>query len=285
MIQNIAVSGNTKVVGLIGHPVQHSLSPAIHNAAFNHLGLDWVFTVFDVAPEHGDHAIEAARVLGIEGLSVTMPHKANVAATVDQLTSQAAKLNAVNCVYRAGNKMVGDNTDGAGFVASLLEDAEFVPKGKACVVFGAGGAARAVILALAEAGAGEIVVVNRTVETAQLAVSLAPEVARVGEASAVGRADLVVNCTSIGMHSDSDPAQVNRSPVNPELLRQGQVVADLVYHPLQTRLMQDATAKGSQVVGGLGMLVHQAAVAFTKWTGEAAPLAVMKAAVEGHLVD
>lgn len=281
--KNIEVSGSTTVVGLLGHPVSHSLSPVIHNAAFHHLGLDWVFTVFDVAPEYGALAVEACRVLGIEGLSVTMPHKAHVAATVDELSPQAEKLNAVNCVYRLGNKMVGDNTDGVGFVASLKHDVNFDSAGKSCVILGAGGAARAVVVALAEAGARSITIVNRTAETARAAVALAPEVARIGEAEAAVEADLVVNATSVGMASETDPSQISRSPIDLHLLGSGQVVADLVYHPLETRLLVGARQQGAEVVNGLGMLVHQAARAFTLWTGEDAPLEVMQTALRQHL--
>ncbi|MBK5223337.1 MAG: shikimate dehydrogenase [Acidimicrobiia bacterium] len=277
------MSASTRVAAVIGHPVRHSLSPAIFNAAFAAVGLDWAYLAFDVAEGHGGDAVRASRILGIDGLSVTMPHKAAAAAAVDQASDRALALDAVNCVSRRGDRLVGDNTDGPGFVASLRLDGGFDPQGTRCLVLGAGGAARAIVLALAEAGASEIVVVNRTEATAHVAVALAPGIARIGVSGDASHADLVVNATSIGMAHPDDPERARSLPIDAAHLGAGQVVADIVYHPLRTALLDAAASRGATVVEGLGMLVHQAALAFTIWTGEPAPLELMWAAARRNL--
>lgn len=268
-------SGRTTVAAVIGHPVGHSRSPAIHNAAFAASGLDWVYVAFDVAPGRGAAAAAAVRELGLGGLSVTMPHKAEVIPALDELDPTAARLEAVNCIAVRDGRLVGHNTDGAGFVASVAEEAGFDPAGRACVVLGAGGAARAVVAALADAGAAEVVVVNRTASAGERAARLAGPVGRTGTAEDAARADLVVNATSVGM------AQNPGVPLDPSLLGPGQVVADIVVEPLVTELLAAAAERGARTVGGLGMLVHQAAIAFTHWTGRAAPLEAMRAAATG----
>ena len=272
----MTVGGATRVAAVIGSPVQHSLSPAIHNAAYAALGLDWVYVAFEVAPGRAADALTAMRVLVLAGLSVTMPHKHHVAAAVDEIAPAARVLDAVNCVERtADGRLVGHNTDGDGFVDALVA-AGRSPAGLRCVVVGAGGAARAVIDALARHGASEIVVVNRTPARAAEAAALAGAVGRVGTPADVRDADLVVNATSIGMGS-------NELPLGAELLRAGQVVADLVYHPLDTALLAVARAAGATPVDGLGMLVHQAARQIEIWTGLDAPVDVMRAAAEAEL--
>jgi shikimate dehydrogenase len=245
----------------------------MHNAAFRALELDWAYLAFEVPAGQGAAAVAGARVLGLEGLSVTMPHKAAAAGAVDRLTPAAEALGAVNTVVRRPDGLLlGDNTDGPGLVGALREDEGFDPAGRRCLVVGAGGAARAAVRALAEAGAAEIVVVNRTPERAEAAAALAPGAARVGVAAEAGEADLVVNATPVGMGGDEG------LPVDPRHLGPGQLVVDLVYHPAVTPLVDAARAQGAAAVNGLGMLVHQAALAFRLWTAEDAPLAVMSAA-------
>lgn len=266
------LSARTTVAAVIGDPVRHSLSPTILNAAFDATGLDWVFTAFAVPEGGAADAVAAVRSLGLGGLSVTMPHKAAAAGAVDRLAGDAAVLGVVNCVVPDGTDLVGHSTDGPGLVASLREDAGTDPAGARCVVLGAGGAARAVVAALAAAGAAEVVVVNRTASRGGAAAALAGAVGRVGRAEDVATADVVVNATSVGMsHSPG-------LPVDPDLLRAGQVVVDAVYQPLRTELLAAAESAGAVAVDGLGMLVHQAAVAFALWTGEAAPVEAMRAA-------
>lgn len=275
-MQHWSPTGTTSLAAVIGSPVRHSRSPAIHNAAFRALGLDWTYLAFDIAAGDAGRAIDAMRALGLGGLSVTMPHKDAVVDLVDELTDDARRLGAVNCVTPRAGRLVGDNTDGAGFIASLA-DAGVSVDGRSCVVVGAGGAARAVILALARAGAAAVTVVNRTAARAEQAASLAGPVGRVGAVGDLAGADLVVNATSIGMGGSTD------TPFDVALLRTDPpaVVADLVYVPLETPLLAAAAAVGATTVDGLGMLVHQAAVAFESWTGVAAPVDVMRAAALG----
>lgn len=259
----------------MGDPVAHSLSPLLHNAAFDALGLDWVSVAFRVPAGRAGDALVGMRALGLAGLSVTMPHKQDAAAAVDECTPEAARLGAVNCVVPRRGRLVGESTDGAGFLASLRRGAGFDPAGRRCVVLGAGGAARAVISALAGAGASEVAVVNRTPDRAAAAAALAGPAGRSAGPDAVAEADLVVQATPVGMPSVGPPS----SPVDPGLLHAGQVVADLVYHPAVTPLLAAAKARGALPLGGLGMLVHQAALAIEHWTGRQAPVEAMWAAV------
>jgi len=279
------LTGHTRVAGVIGCPVRHSLSPTIFNAAFAAAGLDWAYLAFEVPEGAAGLAMGGVRALGLEGVSVTMPHKEAVIASLDRLTADAEALQAVNCVHRAGHELVGHNTDGPGFVDSLRVDEGIDLDGRTLTVIGAGGAARSVIRAAARAGARAIVVVNRTPEAAERAVALAPGVARVGTAEEVGETDLVVNATPLGMgvvtgaDGSSEPL-----PVDPDRLEKGQVVVDLVYHPAATPLLQAAHERGLVAVNGLGMLIHQAAHAFRIWTGEEPPLEVMSAAAVSSLL-
>src|SRR5690606_18323441 len=174
------VTGRTRVAAVIGSPVRHSLSPTIHNAAFAAAGLDWVYVAFEVPAGAGERAVRAVLDLGIEGLSVTMPHKAAAAAAVDELTPVAEALGAVNCVYRVGGRLVGDNTDAAGFLDALRTDEGVDPAGLRCVVVGAGGAGRAVAWVLGRAGAADVAIVNRSSDPAERAAALAGPTGRVG---------------------------------------------------------------------------------------------------------
>jgi shikimate dehydrogenase len=273
--------GATRVAAVIGDPVRHSLSPTLHNAAFAALGLAWVYVAFEVPGGAAARAVEGMRALGIEGLSVTMPHKAAVAEAVDRCSDVASRLGAVNCVRRSGGDLVGENTDGAGFLASLREDAAFDPAGQRCLVLGAGGAARAVVLALASAGAAEVAVVNRTPSRAADAASLAGRVGVVRDVDAADGAALIVNATPLGMAGTG--ADGANSPIDPARIGPGQIVADLVYHPLRTALLDVAQSRGAVQVNGLGMLLHQAALAFEHWTGHPAPIEAMRVAALARL--
>lgn len=273
-------SAASAVVGVIGDPVRHSLSPLLHNAAFDALGLDWVSVAFPVAAGRVAEALAGMRALGIVGLSVTMPHKHDAAALVDEVTTVAQRLGVVNCITQTDGRLVGDSTDGAGFVEALRRDSGFDPAGRRCVVVGAGGAARAVILALAEAQALEVVVVNRTASSALEAAILAGSRGRVGTATDVEGAELVVQATSVGMADTGGDGTA--TPFDAALLHPGQLVADLVYHPMVTPLMAAAQARGAETAGGLGMLVHQAALAVERWTGRPAPVDAMAAALRGR---
>ena len=270
-----ALSSRTRVAAVIGSPVRHSLSPAMHNAAFAELGLDWAYAAFEVPPGQVPAALAGARALGLGGLSVTVPHKAAAAEEVDELSDVARAIGAVNTVVPVGDaRLRGENTDGAGFLASLADEG-FDPAGRRCVVLGAGGAARAVVHALARAGAAEVVVVNRSPDRAEGAAVLAGTAGRVGTEADVSAAELVVNATPLGLAGTADGPLL---PVDPVHLGAGQLVVDLIPNPAVTPLMRAAAANGARVAGGLGMLVHQGALAFELWTGTAAPLGVMRAA-------
>ena len=270
------ISGATRVAAVIGSPVHHSLSPALHNAAFAQLGVDWVYVALHVAAGNGQRAVDAMRTLQISGMSVTMPHKEAVAASVDELDPAAAALHSVNTVVPQGDgSLKGYSTDGAGFVASLAAAGHEV-HGRSVCLLGAGGAARAIADALARAGAARVAVLNRTLATAQEAVQLAGSVGVLGVPSDVREADIVVNATSIGMGSDD-------LPCDPAALRAGQVVADIVYHPRHTALLKAARAAGATPVDGLGMLVHQAALQQQLWHGHLPDVQVMAIAAEREL--
>jgi len=276
------VTGHTRVAGVIGDPVRHSLSPAILNAAFAAVGLDWVYVAFPVAAGRAADALAAMRTLDLGGLSVTMPHKAAIAALVDGLSPEAELLGAVNCVAREGDRLVGHNTDGDGFVTAVAAEAGWHPGGRRCVVLGAGGAARAVVAALARSGAAEVVVVNRSPNAARAAIAVAPSCARVGTAADIDGAELVVNATPVGMVGGPDPSGL---PVDVGSLGRGHLVVDLVYHPLRTPWLDAAASRGATTLDGIGMLVHQAAMAFHLWTGVEAPIAAMRAAAVAAVGD
>jgi len=267
------LSGHTRVVGVIGDPVTHSLSPTLHNAAFEALGLDWVYVAFPVPRGRGAEAVAAVPALGLAGLNVTMPHKEDVAGACHELTADAAALRSVNTVVALPDgRTLGDSTDGPGFLDALADEAIGVA-GRPVLVLGAGGAARAVVLALCRAGAA-VTVAARRPDAAEAAAALAPGAAPMP----IGAVDpstyaVVVNATPLGM-SGGDPL-----PVDPAALHAGQAVVDLVYHPADTPLLTAARAQGASAVNGLGMLLHQAARSFTLWTGQPAPLEAMRAAV------
>jgi shikimate dehydrogenase len=253
---------------VIGSPIKHSLSPAIFNAAFAACDLDWVYLAFDVEQGDAARALDAMRALEIGGLSVTMPHKDDVARLVDRRSPQAEALGAVNCILNSAGELVGENTDGPGFIDALRAEIGFDVAGRRAVVVGAGGAARAIVLAVAQAGAADVAVVNRTAAKATAAAALAGAAGRVADVSAIGEADLVVNATSVGMGD-------GQVPFDPGLLGAGTVLADIVYHPSPTPLLAAARQAGITAVDGLGMLVHQAGHAFRHWTGLEPPIARM----------
>ena len=260
------ISGTTRVAAVIGSPVRHSRSPRIHNAAFAAAELDWVYVALEVQRGGGFDAVRALPTLGIGGINVTMPHKADAARACDHLTETAAALGSVNTVVvNADGSTRGDSTDGEGFLRSVAE-AGLDVAGRTVLVLGAGGAAHAVAAALVTKGAQVRVAARREYAAAEL-VARVPGV-EVAPWPETGSADteVVVNATPIGMGSDATV------PIQP---RVDQWVVDLVYHPVETAFLAEARRVGAHSVGGLGMLVHQAALSFEQWTGVAAPLAAM----------
>ena len=273
------VSGATRVTGVIGDPVTHSLSPALHNAAYAALGLDWVSVPFPVSAGKGSEAVAAMRTLGLVGLSVTTPHKDAVAQTADSVSDAVAALGAANClVASADGRVRAENTDGDGFLGGLLEDADTTVREKTVAVLGAGGAARAISVACADAGAAGVLVVNRTVQRAEICAGLAGSVGVVAQQADIPSADIVVNATTVGMAPDS------AMPCDPALLHRGQIVVDIVYNPSETVWLAAARAAGIRSYNGLSMLVHQAGFAITHWTGQPAPIDAMRSALKARLL-
>jgi shikimate dehydrogenase len=281
------ITSKTAIVGLIGWPVSHSVSPPMHNAAFAALGLDWRYVALPVPvepPERVGEAVRGLRALGLRGANVTVPHKQAVMPHLDRLSPAAEAIGAVNTiVVTPEGGLAGDNTDARGFVADL-RDHGVDPQGLRVLVLGAGGSARAVVYGLAAAGAARVAIANRTYRrAADLVAALQPRLpacplaalALPGDlAAAATVADLVVNCTSLGM-----TPQPETTPWDETLrLRPDQAVYDLVYNPAETRLLRWAAAGGARAIGGLGMLVWQGAIAFEQWTGIAPPVPIMAAA-------
>jgi shikimate dehydrogenase len=275
------ISGKTKVCGVIGDPIEHTMSPVMHNAAFNELGLDYAYLAFRVRVAELAQAIAGMRALNIRGLNVTIPHKVAVIPFLDELDPLADKIGAVNTIVNDGGFLKGYNTDATGFLKAL-RDRGFGPAGKRVAILGAGGAARAISFILADSGA-ELVILNRREEldwaealARQISDAFGKEVnAFESDAAnlkaALDSADIVVNATSVGMSPHS-----GESPVPAGLLRAGMVIFDIVYNPLKTRLATEAAQAGAETVMGLDMLVGQGALAFEMWTGKQAPVGLMK---------
>jgi shikimate dehydrogenase len=264
----------THFVGVLGWPLTSTLSPAIHNAAFRRLGLDWVYLRWPVPPESLNDAVGGIRALGATGANITMPHKETVMVLLDELSGDAAAIGAVNTIQSVGGTLVGHNTDVDGFAEFLSSDVGFEVHGRRALVLGAGGAARAVVAALAGMGASSITVAARRAHQANDVAALggdAGEGAPWGEVvGLIKGADVVVNATPLGGHGE-DPTAGGE-------LHEGQLVVDLVYDPPMTPLVDRARVAGADAWGGLGMLVHQAASSFRIWTGLSAPLEAMSAA-------
>lgn len=282
------ITGATTVVGVLGYPVAHSLSPCMQNSAFAACRLDWVYVPFPVAPAALAEAIGGLWALGVPGVNLTIPHKEAVVPLLASLTPEAAAIGSVNTLLRTPDGWCGHSTDGIGFLCGLQARGAVV-SGMRTVVLGAGGAARAVVGALAQAGAASITVVARQAEKAEALAAMATRIAAgaltatgcawAQAAPAVAQADLLVNATPIGMA----PHTAAHTPLPAEWLHPGQWVYDLVYTPRETRLLRDAVARGCRPVDGTGMLVYQGAEAFTRWTGQTAPIAVMEAALAAAL--
>jgi shikimate dehydrogenase len=263
------VGGATCVAGVIGDPVRHSRSPAIHNAGYAALGLDWVFVAFPVPAGQASTALDGVRALSIAGLSVTMPHKTDAAAACDELTPTASTLGAVNTVVNRDGRLLGDSTDGAGLLHALT-DQGVDARGTSLLVLGAGGAARAIVLALADAGA-DVVVAARRLDAARSVADLTSDVDAIGFDdldSAVRAASVVINATPVGMQGEPPPFDAAS-------LDRRSFVLDTVYHPAETPLLRAAKERGVPCANGIGMLVHQAALSFELFTGREGPLPAM----------
>ena len=267
---------------LFGKPVAENPTQPMIEAAFRHHGLDWRYVQFEIEPEALADAVRGMRAMGFRGGNVTTPHKVEIVKHLDRVAESASLMGAVNCIVRRGDQLVGENTDGKGFVHSLRSKTD--PAGKKAVILGAGGAARAIAVELAIAGARSIVIVNRSPEKAHELAALIVKGTGVpaeaepweGDYEVPPDADVVVNATSIGLYPDITA----RIPLIVETLEPGMVVADVIPNPPDTRLLQAARGRGCAVLDGLGMLVNQGVIGFKYWTGIDAEASVMRQALE-----
>ncbi len=278
------LSGSTQVLGIIGHPVRHSLSPVIQNAAIAECGLDYVYVPFQVNSGSLASAVAGLLALGVHGYNVTIPHKTAIIEYLDELDESASDAGAVNTVLVREGRMIGYNTDGYGLICSLAEDLDYIPGEASIVVIGAGGASRGAVAALCRAGAMHIVVANRSLDKASM---LAAELgARYPETSIevsgldqlsenhLGSTSLLINASSIGLKSEKlEFVDLAKLPINAK-------VFDMVYSPAETLLVREARLFGISAVSGLGMLAAQGEKAFTLWTGVTPPKGLMKRALQ-----
>lgn len=276
-----------ELVGCFGFPVAENPTQAMIEPAFRDMGLDWRYLTLEVRPEGLKAAVEGARAFGFQGFNCTIPHKVEVIQYLDELGESAELMGAVNCVVNREGKLVGENTDGKGFVASLKEIDD--PAGKSVVIFGAGGAARAIGVEMALAGANRILIVNRSEARGQELVSLlnsgvkerCPDLASTfskwdSEFQIPSDAGIVINATSIGLYPDVD-AQL---ALDTSTLASHMIVADVIPNPPETQLVKVATAKGCRVIDGLKMLVGQGVIGIEYWTGRTPDASVMRAGLE-----
>lgn len=277
-----------KLVFLLGHPVAHSLSPAMHNRALTALGIEARYHLLDCMPEQLSAAMGVLRAENVLGCNLTIPHKEAACRYVDRLTPVAQAVGAINTVYKRDGELIGTNTDAVGFIRALGEELRFAPRDKTVVLLGAGGAARACAWALLDAGARQLIILNRSFDRAtRLAKELGalfPEQDCSADELTTHRliewarsADLLVNATSVGMGEECSPWP------DEQAMPQQRSVFDLVYQPLETRLIRQAKRHGLSAVGGLGMLLYQGAEAFSLWTDREAPIAIMRAALQERL--
>lgn len=280
------ISGKTKILGIFGYPVSHSISPAMHNAAIKALGLDMVYISVEVKPSELKQAVALIKEIGMTGVNITIPHKEAVIRFLDEVSEEARLIGAVNTIVNKNGRLIGHNTDGYGYISSLKQEMHFNPKGKNIVILGAGGAARGILAALAKKGPKTITVANRTVARGvSLAKAFKKKFPSVKfEAIDLDKnilkayfqdANLLINTTSVGMK------QRKALQIPLEALPKTAVVSDIVYNPLQTLLLKKANGLKLAAHGGLGMLIHQGARSFKLWTGHNAPIDIMtKAALK-----
>ncbi len=282
----MAISGKTRVCGVIGDPIEHTLSPIMHNAAFEALKLDYVFLAFKVKSAEVGNAINGMRALTIHGLNVTMPHKNAVIKYLDEIDPTGKIIASANTILNKDGRLFGFNTDGIGAL-NALEQNGVEPRGKKVLLLGAGGAAKAIAYTLSQE-ADELVILNRTpkpaTELANLLKQKFKKKINTGELSPstikdnLADSNVLINATSVGMNPNA-----NQTPVAPEWLKPDLAVMDIVYNPIETKLAKDAKAAGAKVVSGVEMLIYQGAASFEIWTACKAPVEVMRKAALNHL--
>lgn len=282
-----AANYKAELVGVLGYPVAENPTGVMQEAAFRSAGLNWRYMTIQVKPDDLADAMRGVRAFGMRGVNLTIPHKVEVMQYLDEIAPDAEKIGAVNTIRRVGDHLIGENTDGKGFLRGLHVDAHFDPAGKRVVILGAGGASRAVSTELVLAGAAELIIVNRTQQRGEemvsdvryrtdAAISLVPWKETFVVPPDV---DLLVNATSIGLYPNVDAMP----DVNLERAKNDLLVCDVVFNPPETRFLRVARERGLPTLDGLSMLVYQGVIAFELWTGRDAPEAVMKAALRQAL--
>jgi shikimate dehydrogenase len=268
--------------GVIGDPIAQSKSPLMMNAAFEKIGYPGVYEKYHVKPDELADAIKQFRAQSFRGLNVTIPHKVAIMAHLDEIDEDARHIGAVNTVVNDNGKLIGYNTDGIGYVRSLLEETGFSPEGKRILFLGAGGAARGVIYAMLKQKPSFVGITNRTLEKAE---ELANSLQSFGTVQALSesayrneRWDLIVNTTSVGMFPD-----VDATPFDANLVQSNMLVSDLIYNPRETKLLLEAKTRGARIHNGFGMFIYQGAYAFEYWTGLQAPVEEMRNVIEAAL--
>jgi shikimate dehydrogenase len=280
-MSDLNVTGKTRICGIFGDPVEHTISPAMHNAAFRELGLDFIYVPFRVRKEDLGDAIRSLKALNIRGVNVTIPHKVGAMSYLDDVDELAGYTGAINTIVNSDGYLKGYNTDASGFIKALAAE-KVNPEGKNIVIIGAGGASRAISFILADKGA-VLTVLNRHPEAAQAMVDRlsglfrrdmqALELSRQNLEAVLEHAQILINTTSVGMAPEA-----TFSPVPLDLIKPGLIVVDIIYNPLKTRLLEGAEKKGAKIIGGIEMLVQQGAAAFELWTGRPAPVEIMRKA-------
>ncbi|PIE36204.1 shikimate dehydrogenase [candidate division KSB3 bacterium] len=268
-----------ELVGVFGHPVAENPTIVMQEAAFRACELNWRYLTIEVLPEDLGDAFKGLRAMNMQGINLTIPHKVEVLKYLDEVAPDAALMGAVNTVRRDGDRLIGENTDGKGFLRSLRDDAQVDPSGKRVVILGAGGAARAIGVELALAGTSHITIVNRSVERGQELVNLLNDKTQTAAAVVEWNSsykippetDVLVNATSIGLFPDIEA----KPDISYESLTSEMVVCDVIPNPPRTPFLQEAESRGAATLDGLGMLVYQGAIGFTMWTGVEAPVQVM----------
>jgi shikimate dehydrogenase len=278
----MATNYKEELIGVFGHPVAENPTVVMHEAAFKELDLNWRYLTIEVLPEDLENAMKGLRAFNMRGINLTIPHKVEALKYLDEVSQAAALMGAVNTVVRDGGKLIGENTDGKGFMRALTVDSRVDPKGKKVVVLGAGGAARAITVELALAGAGHITIVNRSESRGQTLTDLLNSKTPTktdfqtwnGNYQVPSGTDIFINATSIGLFPNvNDKPDVDYRSISP-----GMVVCDVIIAPM-TPFLAEAEKQGARILDGLGMLVYQGAIGFKIWTGIDAPVAVMHQAL------
>ena len=281
----MGVKATTSIYGIFGHPVKHSLSPDMHNSAFNELGLDSVYVAFDIEPENIGEATNSIRTMGIKGINITIPHKQTIIPFLDEVSPDATLTGAVNTVKNEEGRLSGFNTDVGGFLRAIREDLDFSPEDNTLFLIGAGGAARAVLSAFCMNGGAVVYIADilkdKAIELADQFKANFPNITidtiemedKDTVSEKFSEADILVNASPAGMDG------VGSHDIPLTSLKKSAVVYDLVYKPQNTKLLTDARELGHKASGGLTMLLYQGAESFEIWTAETAPVAVMRKAL------